>query len=72
MSHTPGEWAFTPTTCGDGSTAYAVKSAALGYIVAYAQGQTDAEALANAQRIAAAVSEINQRDAISKATGGNE
>lgn len=68
MSHTPGEWAFTPITYGDGSPAYAVKSAALGYIVAYAQGQTDAEALANAQRIAAAVSAMN-RDGIVKATG---
>lgn len=62
MSHTPGPWQFIPTTYGDGSPAYAVKSVDLGYIVAYAAGQTDAEALANAHVIAQAVTAHNRRN----------
>lgn len=60
MSYTPGAWDFVPTTYSDGSPCYAVKSVRFGYVVAYAAGQTDAQALANAQRIAEAVTAINR------------
>lgn len=60
MSHTTGPWEFVATTYGDGSPCYAVKSKHFGYIVANVQGQTDAEALANAQVIAKAVTAHNK------------
>lgn len=62
MKHTPGDWLFVSTTYGDGLPCYAVKSAKYGYIVACAQGQTDEEALHNAQRIAQAVTLANRKE----------
>lgn len=64
MSHTKGDWVFVATTYGDGSPCYAVKSAKWGYVVAYGVGQTDTEALANAQHIARAVSLSNKGGAV--------
>jgi len=60
-NHTNGPWEFIATTYSDGSPCYAIRSSNLGYIVAYALGQTDAEALANAQRIAKVMTEANQK-----------
>ena len=60
MSHTTGPWEFVAITHGDGSPCYAVKSTHFGYVVAYAHGQTDAEALSNAQIIAQAVTAHNK------------
>ena len=60
MTHTAGNWEFVLTSYGDLSPCYAVKSAEFGYIVANAFGQTDSEALANAMRIADAVTLMNK------------
>lgn len=58
--HTRGDWEFVVTKAHNGDTVYSVKSARFGYVVCDAWGQTDAEALANANRIAKAVTAANR------------
>lgn len=65
-AHTNGDWEFVATKAHNGDTVYSVKSVRFGYVVCDAWGQSDAEALANAHRIAKAVTAMNRMSDLEK------